>query len=343
MRLVRRVFWALLAVAVPAVLLVLCFQEINLAALWARIEQASPGYLLLGLLCLAAVISTVAAEWKLLLPPGSGVSYFAVLRIVAMMVMVQNTLHHFAGHALAIYQLGVRQKLGQTVALSVLAIDQLGEGCARLALWGTLATMIDLPAWAVRGVRGILLIVGCLYAVLLVSAWTHRHRSEPVASGRGWKWVRARLADWAYNLRGIRDVRITLCVIALAIGKKLLRATAVYWVQHSLGVDLPLYAPLLVIGALDLATMVSVTPGHVGIFEATAFFTYQYLGVEPELAMSLALFDHLVFLVATVLPGLIVSVKSGYRLAAASDAEVQPRGAPHSCPRIDSPASLVES
>ena len=67
-------------------------------------------------------------------------------------------------------------------------------------------------------------------------------------------------------------------------------------VQQAFGLDLPLYAPLLVVASLDLATMISITPGHLGIFEATLFFIYQYLGLGPTEAMILALFDHLVFL-----------------------------------------------
>jgi uncharacterized protein (TIRG00374 family) len=268
-------------------------------------------------LCIVAMIGVAALEWRLLVPAGHKVSMTALLRIVALMVMIQNAFHHFAGHAFAIFQLGSRQRLTKSGALSILATDQLAEGFARLTVWGLLALVIELPNWAVQGLRSVVLGVICLYAVLLVFAWRHhKHDDQQVLERPSlWKRLSFHLAQWAHKLRGVRDPRITLGAIALALTKKLLRATAVYCVQCSLGVELPFYAPLLVVAALDLATMVSVTPGHLGIFEATVFFTYQYLGIEPTTAMTMALYEHIVFLLAMVLPGVAVSLRWGFHFS----------------------------
>ncbi len=317
MQLFSKVIWSLLAVTISVVLLYLCLRQVDLTLLLQDIEHVRRTYLFAAWLCIVAMIGVAALEWRLLIPAGHRVSINALLRIVALMVMIQNSLHHFAGHAFAIFQLGSRQRLTKSGALSILATDQLAEGFARLTVWGLLALVIDLPHWAVQGLRSVVWGVGCLYAVLLVFAWTHhKHDGQQVlVRPSAWKRLTFHLAQWAHNLRGVRDPRITLGAIALALTKKFLRATAVYCVQCSLGVELPIYAPLLVVGALDLATMVSVTPGHLGIFEATVFFTYQYLGVEPTVAMTMALFEHLVFLLAMVLPGVAVSLRWGFHFS----------------------------
>jgi hypothetical protein len=76
--------------------------------------------------------------------------------------------------------------------------------------------------------------------------------------------------------------------------------------------------------------MISITPGHLGIFEATLLFIYQYLGLSATEAMILALFVHLVFLLGAVPPGAIVAACWGFRLRGAEPpATTAVAAAPH--------------
>jgi len=251
MRGISRVLWIALAVTLPVALLVFCFRQIDIGAVWHDLGQVRVGYVLAALVSMLALIVIIPVEWKLFVPPGKHVSFGALLRIVTTMIMLQNTLHHVAGHVFAIFQLGSRQRLSKSVALSILATDQLAEGLARLFFWGLIASFIELPTWALDGLRGVLTLVGTFYAVLLAFAWTHRDQPVPIATENPTLWQRGyrHLAEWAHHLRGIRDLRITLAAVSLAITKKLLRALTVYFVQCSLGVELPFTAPLLVVGS----------------------------------------------------------------------------------------------
>ena len=130
MQLVSKLLWGLLAVTVSVVLLYLCLRQVDLTLLVQDIEHVRRTYLFAAWLCIVAMIGVAALEWRLLVPAGHRVSMNALLRIVAVMVMIQNSLHHFAGHAFAIFQLGSRQRLTKSGALSILATDQLAEGFA---------------------------------------------------------------------------------------------------------------------------------------------------------------------------------------------------------------------
>ena len=46
--------------------------------------------------------------------------------------------------------------------------------------------------------------------------------------------------------------------------------------------------------------MVAVAPANLGVYEATVFIVYRYLGVTPEQALGLALLQHLCFLIPMV-------------------------------------------
>ena len=80
----------------------------------------------------------------------------------------------------------------------------------------------------------------------------------------------------------------------------------IWAVQKSLNLELPVWAPILVMGALNLATVLPITPGNFGVYEGTAFLVYQFCGLSPELALSLALLQHLCFLVPMVGAGYLV-------------------------------------
>jgi uncharacterized membrane protein YbhN (UPF0104 family) len=57
---------------------------------------------------------------------------------------------------------------------------------------------------------------------------------------------------------------------------------------------------LLVLATVILATMLPISPGNLGTYEASAFLTYRYLGVAPELALSLAIVQHVCFMLPAV-------------------------------------------
>jgi len=73
-------------------------------------------------------------------------------------------------------------------------------------------------------------------------------------------------------------------------------ASAIWSIQKGFGVDLPIWSILLILAALNLTTIIPLTPGNLGVYEATVFFIYQHLGIEPEQAIALALTQHLCFL-----------------------------------------------
>ena len=80
-------------------------------------------------------------------------------------------------------------------------------------------------------------------------------------------------------------------------------AVGIMAIQKAFHLDLPCWSVLLILAGLNVTTMVPVTPGNLGVYEATVFFIYQYLGIPSEKAMALAIFQHLCYLLPMVGPG----------------------------------------
>jgi uncharacterized membrane protein YbhN (UPF0104 family) len=68
-------------------------------------------------------------------------------------------------------------------------------------------------------------------------------------------------------------------------------------VQQALGLNLPVGTALLVLASVNFATIVSVSPGNLGVFEAASFAAYRLTGVSPEHALTLSLVQHVCYLI----------------------------------------------
>jgi glycosyltransferase 2 family protein len=92
---------------------------------------------------------------------------------------------------------------------------------------------------------------------------------------------------------------------------KAAEALAIAAIILALGVDLPVSAAVVVLGAVNLATMLPVAPGNVGTYEAGAIAAYRWLGVAPEAALAAAIVQHLCFLLPAVGAGAVVLAVQG--------------------------------
>ncbi len=100
---------------------------------------------------------------------------------------------------------------------------------------------------------------------------------------------------------------------------KAMELAAIVAVQHAFGVSLSFAGTVLVLAAVILGTMIPITPGNLGTYEASAFVAYRYLGIAPEVALGLAVVQHLCFIVPSVGVGYAyISARTFSRSAMAS-------------------------
>ena len=264
---------------VATALLVACARAID----WRRaadvISMARPAWLATAIVANALILAAWTAFWRALLPPAprsAAVGGRRMFEIVSIASALMNTMPFGGGHASSIVLLVTRGGTSRRSALSVLALDQLGEGVAKVGIFLLVAALVPLPAWMRAGVTTVSLAVAAWFVVLTVaSRW-----AEELALLKSWR----------------RAMRALACIAAM----KAAELVAIVAVQQAFGVDLSVGRSLLVLAALVLATMLPVTPGNLGTYEASVFLAYRYLGVSPELALGIAVAQHVCFLVPSV-------------------------------------------
>lgn len=275
------------------------------AAMEAR--RASPGWLLAAVLANLAILPLWAQEWRVLVPGVARVTFRRMFEVVAVTAAVLNSVPFLAGEISAVALLMARAGLSRGAALSVLAMDQLLVAFAKASVLIAAALVAPIPGW-LRG--GVLTLVGILAAMLAgLVPLAHRWRAAQswlLRAPSRWRIALADLVSWGGHFDALREGPRALQSAAFALMKKLAELAAVIAVQLAFGLAPSVPMALLVLAALALSTMIPIAPANLGVYEATVFGVYRYAGLTAELALGLAVIQHVCFLLPPLATGYLM-------------------------------------
>ena len=277
----------------------LAFREVQWGGVAGALARSRPVWLMAAVGANALILALWTLQWGWFVRERVRVGLLRMFEVVSVMSTFSNGGPLFAGQAAGVHLLATRGEAGYPAAVGVLALDQLAEGVAKLALLGTVALAFPLPP-ALQGARlallvGVLGLAAGLY--LLACAGGARQRDGSSAPSRSWERARAFLEGMAEHVGTARRPRTILVGVLLALGMKAAELLGILAVQRALGVEVELGVSLLVLASVAVATMLSVSPANLGIYEASAFAAYRLGGIPAEAGAALALVQHAVFLV----------------------------------------------
>jgi uncharacterized membrane protein YbhN (UPF0104 family) len=244
------------------------------------LRQAHPLWLAMAVAANTGILVCWAAFWRALRPADEPtLSFRRMFEITATSSALMNTLPFGGGHASSALLLVRRASMSGRGALSLFALDQLGEGIAKAAIFASVALLVPLPTWMRAAMTTASLVVGAWVVVMAVaSRWTTN--LEIIKYWKHWRRAAAALA----------------CVLAM----KAVEAAAIAAVQRAYGIQLPIGGTLFVLAAVALGTMLPLAPGNLGAYEASVFLAYRHLGISPAQALSLAIVQHVCFMLPAV-------------------------------------------
>jgi uncharacterized membrane protein YbhN (UPF0104 family) len=301
--------WLALSVALAVAVGNLAWSEIL-----ARLSRLRLLWVIAAIAANFAILPLWAAEWRLLVPEAFRVAYGRMFGIVAVTASVLNAVPFFAGEASAVGLLIARGGLSRSAAASVLALDQLLVALAKLLTLAAATFFVALPAWLRAGVLSLL--VG--FAVLLITLVALAHSWQVLQAwitphaGRARSLIESIVA-WGGHLDAIRQWRRAAPAVALAVLKKCAEIAAILATQLAFGLDPSLAAAVLIVASLAVTTLLPVSPANLGIYEATVFAAYRYLGVPADAAVGLAVVQHVCFLLPSIVTGYVVATLAQLR------------------------------
>ena len=162
-------------------------------------------------------------------------------------------------------------------------------------------------AWGLGAILGALLAIGWLVANPSVFPRFIVFFSRPFSARvQAWLFEKAqRFVDGFSALRSSRAVAEALALTFLSRLVGMLTIQCWFW---AFGLDLPLYAPLIVMVFLSIGTMIPSSPGFIGTYHVACAYALELLGVEPAMAASVAIAGHFMATVPWTLIGLFVSL-----------------------------------
>ena len=274
----------------------------------AAVAKAKPLPLILAVLLNAMILVFATAQWLLFLPEGVSVARSKMFKIMAIMSTVANSGPAGGGAAVGVHLLAKQEGVGHSVGLSVLLLDQLVEGLVKMAI--VLLAIVVVPiGLEYKAVSATILIgVPTLFFILTVIA--HRRSILESISKRttGFLgWVLTKLNLVAANLEALRRPKKLSLTVVLGLLQKLVAALAITCVLIAFGVVTPWWGILAVLVAVNLSTVVSVTPANLGVFEGAAFLVYTSLGISSDTAVALAIVQHAAYLIPLAGIGWVIS------------------------------------
>jgi uncharacterized membrane protein YbhN (UPF0104 family) len=292
----------LAALFVVTALAVLAARRLSPAKVLSELALARPGWILLALVCFVCILPLWALQWRLLVAEERRPRVSSMLAVVAMTSTVLNTTPLLVGEAAGVFFLVSEAGLSRVGAVSVLAMDQLFVGVAKLFVLAGAAATIALPLWMTHGAYALLAGVGLLVAGVVVVAWRADHLSRLLGRSLPPRAVRLVVAV-GEALAPIRSLSRSGGALTLALAKKVAEVLAILCLQRAFGVELHASSALLILAASSLATLLPVVPGNLGVYEAAVVLAYAYLAVPPERALGIAVVQHACYFVALALPG----------------------------------------
>lgn len=287
----KRVAWLVGFVAAAGVLFFV--RPIDVRAVSRQLSLAHPAWIVAAVLANLLSLVLMAVQWGVFVPRPRRIPWTMLWECASLGMAAMNTLPFGGGHALAIGWLASRGGLGMEGALSLMGLEQLCEAAAKVGVlllalaFAPLPAQLQQAAWVLGGI---------LLAGSAVLVWLVRHPAPFRRGSDG-------LARWISHLAVARDPRVLPSALALSVGMKAAQMAGLYAVERSLGVELPLGTLPLLLCAVTIATMVSVAPGNLVVYEAAAYSAFRWLGVPEDQAVALALVQHACFLAPMALPG----------------------------------------
>ena len=301
----RRWRWILVWV-ILVVLVALAARGLDWPGVLGALARARPGWLVAAVLANASILFFATAEWMLFVPGGARVSWGTMFSIVAVTSTISNSGPLLTGHAAGIHLLATRGGLGAAGGVSLTILDQIAEGLAKWTVLILAASIV--PDFEYRA-AGMTIILGAPALVIGFTVLARRRNFLDRLAGvaRGWLGMVLRfVSQTVHRLDAIRQPGLFGLGVILALAKKAAEALAIAAIALALGVDLLPWHVVAALLAVNLGTMLSVTPANLGVYEGSLFLILRAAGVGADLALAVALLSHIAYLLPLAGTGLTV-------------------------------------
>jgi uncharacterized protein (TIRG00374 family) len=309
-------------VAGAVALTALAVTRLNLSHSLHTLSNVRPGFVVLTFVLMSLSLIARAECWYVILRAASisaRISRLICARATMIGVMVSATLPGRLGEPVRVYV--VARRAGDTrnsialVAGTVLAQTLLNMA-ALLAVASVLVASLTVfrhAAWAIALAAGIPIVA--TVAVLAGPKLLDRAARGPTARGRAAAFLRTQIKQLRGGLRGFRRPRVTLHAGVAQLFAWSLQLLACAALLMAFGIATPsrLGAAAAVLVATNVAAVLPITPGNVGVFQAACVAALAAYGVNAGRALAYGIALQLLEVATAIALGVPALLAEGLR------------------------------
>ena len=293
----RKVLTLLVGLAVSSIFIYLLLGKLDIRQVVTEIRRVRVGILLLTIPCGLLGFLAMASRSAVLLQPIAALPLPTLFKSVMVSFAGNNVLPFRMGELLRVDYLARRGRVSHSACLAVLTVERLLDVACLVILFFALVTqVISLPSAPSLALLAV--VVSVALAALTVMARRPDVFLELLGWGIGWTGERAsgwivgqarRFTDGLSSLGSIRRVLWAAFFSACYWAAMMLGVRIVLW---AFAIEVPWFAPAVVLVFGAFGAMLPSTPAFIGTFHYFSSLALTTLGVDATRAASFAIVQH---------------------------------------------------
>lgn len=249
-------------------------------------------------------------RWNLLLSQVGPSSRLRATQAIFIGLFANEVLPLRPGEVIRCYLMRRWTGLPLEVVFSSAAIERLLDGIFIVIGFFLVGHYVELPGFLVTGSR-VLMVIIVLLTGLMTLAILNRRRADQLISASRWKDV---LAHVITGVDAMGRSPMFLGVIALSFAFIFIQIIPIWALMQGFGLPVSFWSALVVFIVMRLGTIVPLSPGNAGPFQAATVLGLGLVGVEREAATSYATLLFFVITVPLWIAGFIALLATKMRL-----------------------------
>ncbi len=299
-----------------ALFLYLAFRDVDFARTGKTIASANIFYFFMAVSICVLQFFIRAWRWRILLCPVKDTGFSNRLNSVFVGFAANCLLPARLGEVVRANTLGQSEKISKSSVFGTIVVERLFDGFCLFVIFliGLLFTSLPDELSGHSGSRhgtAIVLFITSLFIVFFIKVLrSHTQQCINIMNRMLFmlpETLKVKLAEIALNfvsgLSPLKSMRDLLKVIFWSVILWSTSLLQVYFIEMSLGIDLPFIAAFIIQSMAALGVMVPFAPGYIGVFHELVKDGFLFYSVASEKALSAAILLHGAFYFPTVLLG----------------------------------------
>jgi uncharacterized protein (TIRG00374 family) len=290
--------------------------DINQLLISLRSIQYPP--LLSAILVLLLTLVVRSWRWQKLLNPIRPIKIQYLLSAISIGGMVDMLFPARAGDIVRAYMIGRKAQINKMASFATVIVEKIFDLLTvvliAISIFIFSSTGMGIVLWPESFEISIYILLLFLITVC-IALWLLRNKTNNVLKfisvslfflPRNWldKLVK-QLRSFAVGLESIQSSRILIYTILFSLLLWSLFAASNFLIIRSFGLQLPFYAPFLVLAFQILGVTLPSSPGFIGTYHTAVILAFAMFDVSNEMAISVAIIMHAAFFFPLILVGLL--------------------------------------